>query len=77
VANAPCAHADARMSNVPKALSRAEVRALADDLRAMLARIEAGDLDATPGMRHRIEGALAVLEVVQGRATRFETGTET
>lgn len=54
-----------------KALSRAEVAALADDLKRMLASIEAGDLDATTAMRYRIEGAIAVLEVVQGRTARF------
>jgi hypothetical protein len=37
----------------------------------MLDRIEAGELDATAAMRHRIEGVLAVLDVVQGRAERF------
>lgn len=52
-----------------KALSRAEVAALADDLRKMLATIESGDLDASTAMRHRIEGALAGLEVVLGRST--------
>lgn len=54
-------------------LSRAKVAALADDLRRMLATIEAGDLDATTAMRHRIEGALAVLEVVQGRSARLSS----
>jgi hypothetical protein len=58
-------------------LSRAEVAALTDDLREMLATIEAGNLDATTAMRYRIEGALAVLEVVQGRAARFDAGWET
>jgi hypothetical protein len=52
-----------------KALTRAEVAALASDLRAMMDRIEAGDLDATIAMRHRIEGAIAVLDTIQGRAT--------
>ena len=51
-----------------KPLSRVEVAALADDLRKMLASIEAGDLDATTAMRHRIEGALAALEVVLGHS---------
>jgi hypothetical protein len=39
----------------------------------MLERIEAGELDATAAMRHRIEGAIAMLDVVQGRAARFDT----
>jgi len=38
-----------------KAPSRAELAALADHLRRMLATIFAGDLDATTAMRHRIE----------------------
>ena len=52
-------------------LTRPEVAALAADLRTMLDRIEAGDLDASVSMRHRIEGAIAVLDVVQGRAKSF------
>jgi len=57
---------------VNRTLTAAEITALAADLNAMLDRIEAGDLDASIAMRHRIEGALAVLDVVQGRAARFE-----
>jgi hypothetical protein len=34
----------------------------------MLATIESCDIDATTAMRHRIEGALAGLEVVLGRS---------
>jgi hypothetical protein len=59
-----------------RALTRSEMTALTGDLRAMLERIEVGELDATPAMRHRIEGALAVLDVVQGRSARFDTGSE-
>ena len=51
-----------------KPLTRSEIEALAADLKSMLARIEAGELEATTTMRHRIEGALIVLEVVQGHA---------
>jgi transcription elongation GreA/GreB family factor len=54
-----------------KSLTRAEVIALASDLRDMLDKIESGELDATTAMRHRIEGAIAVLDVVLGRATQF------
>jgi len=57
-----------------KPLNRSEVTALADDLRRMLALIESGDLDATTAMRHRIEGALAGLEVVLGRSPRSTLG---
>jgi len=37
----------------------------------MLDRVEGGDLDATTAMRYRIEGALAVIEVIQGRSAQF------
>jgi hypothetical protein len=37
----------------------------------MLDTIEAGDVDATAAMRHRIEGALAALEVALGRSARL------
>lgn len=50
------------------ALTRKQITALATELRTMLDKIEAGDLDATTAMRHRIEGALTVLDVVLGRA---------
>ena len=53
-------------------LTKPEIAALGSDLRAMLLQIEAGDVDATAAMRHRIEGAVAVLDVVQGRAARFQ-----
>jgi predicted transcriptional regulator len=59
------------------ALTREQVASLADDLRSFLGRIEAGDLDATVAMRHRIEGAIAVLDVAQGRVAEFEKGSET
>jgi len=57
-----------------KALTRAEVTALADELERMLATIEDGEIDATTAMRHRIEGALAVLDVVLGRSPRASFG---
>jgi hypothetical protein len=50
-------------------LTRSQVAALAADLAAMLERIESGDLVATAAMRYRIEGAVAVLDTIQGRAT--------
>ena len=55
-------------------LNRAEVTALAEDLKRMLATIEGGEIDATTAMRYRIEGALAVLEVVLGRSPRAAFG---
>lgn len=57
-------------------LTRAEVAALAADLRAILERIEAGDLDATTAMRYRLEGAIAVLDVIQGRIAQFQLPPE-
>jgi len=65
------------MATVAKALTRSEIRALTADLRAMLARIESGELDATTAMRYRLEGALAVIEVIQGRSARFDATSET
>ena len=59
-----------------RSLTRSEVAALAADLRETLERIEAGELDATAGMRHRIEGALAILDVIQGRVARFQPEAE-
>jgi hypothetical protein len=61
------------MSAMGRALTRAEIGALATDLWEMLRRIEGGQLDATATMRHRIEGAIAILDVVQGRSPLDET----
>lgn len=41
---------------------------LALELRTILERIEAGDLDVTTSMRFRIQGAVTTLEVVLGRS---------
>ena len=65
-----------RMSDMADALTLAQVQALADDLRSLLDKVEAGDLDATTAMRYRLQGAVAVLEVVQGRGARFEPEAE-
>lgn len=54
--------------------SRADLVRLADDLVAMRALIEEGALDSTPAMRHRIEGAIAALEVALGRSPRSALG---
>ena len=50
-------------------LTTANVDALADDLRGLLAKIDADDLAATSATRYRIEGAIAALDVVAGRST--------
>jgi len=49
-------------------LTRMQITALAAELRTMLDKIEAGDLDATISMRHRIEGSLTVLDMVLGHS---------
>ena len=49
------------------ALTKPQIDDLARSLTEMLAKIESGDLDASVGMRHRIEGAIAALDAVQGR----------
>jgi hypothetical protein len=56
----------AAVAVVTRSLTRPEIASLAADLRAMLHRIESGELDATPPMRNRIEGAVAALEAVLG-----------
>jgi hypothetical protein len=48
---------------------RATATEAASQLRALLTKIEAGDLTARPAMRHRIEGALTALEAVLGERT--------
>lgn len=53
---------------MPRTMTRSEIAALAADLARMLAQVESGELDATTAMRHRIEGAVAVLEAIQGRS---------
>jgi hypothetical protein len=45
-----------------------QIETLAQELRQMLAKIESGDVDATVTMRHRIEGAIVALDVIQGRS---------
>jgi len=47
-------------------VNRTEVRAAAAQLRAVLAEIEAGGLDASPALRARIEGAAVAFDVVTG-----------
>ena len=49
-----------------KPLSRQQIEKLADDLRMLLVQIEAGELKANATTRHRIQGALTALEVIQG-----------
>ena len=55
-------------------LTKVEIAGLAADLRAIIDVIVAGGVDATTATRHRIEGALAVLEVVLGRSPRKALG---
>ena len=52
-------------------LTQKQITALAAELRTMLDKIEAGDLDATISMRHRIQGALTALDVVLGQSSRI------
>ncbi len=49
-----------------RALTRAEVASLAESVEALLNAVNRGELTASAAMRHRIEGALAALAVVQG-----------
>jgi len=50
-------------------LTREQMRALADSLRRVGAAVEAGELDCSPAMRHRLDGAVAALEVALGHGS--------
>jgi hypothetical protein len=47
-----------------KTYSAAELAEVADGLRRLLARIEAGEISASGGTANRIEGAVAALEAL-------------
>jgi hypothetical protein len=49
-------------------LTKKEIESLTDQLLALVDQIDSGDLRATPGMRHRIEGALIGLDIALGRS---------
>jgi hypothetical protein len=53
-----------------RALTKSEISSLAEEMRQLLSAIESGDLEASVAMRHRIEGALTVLQVVTGESKR-------
>ena len=50
-------------------LTEAQMVELAAGLRTLLAQLGTGDLDASAATRHRIEGAIAALEVATGAST--------
>lgn len=54
-------------------LTSSEVSALDDQLQAVLGAINAGELDASPAARSRLEGAVAALDAVLGRPTSLLT----
>jgi len=54
-------------------LTRPEVSALDDQLRAVLGAIDAGELDASSAARSRLEGAVAALDAVLGRPSSLLT----
>ena len=47
-------------------MTRTEQDALRADMVALLAAVDAGDVEMTTPMRYRLEGAVAVLAVVAG-----------
>ena len=49
-------------------LTRLETTRLVRELQSLLNLIEIGELDASSGMVHRIEGAIKALQVVLGEA---------
>jgi len=48
-------------------LTRAEIVSLADQLRGLLAQLDARSLDASTATRYRIQGAVAALDAALGR----------
>lgn len=44
-------------------LTKRDIDSLVDQLLALLDQIDCGDIRATPGMRHRIEGAFIGLDI--------------
>ena len=53
-----------------RVLTKGEISSLAVEIRQLLSAIESGDLQASVAMRHRLEGALTVLQVIQGESNR-------
>lgn len=51
-----------------RALTKGEILSLTDEIRRLLSAINSGDLQASVAMRHRLEGALTVLQVIQGQS---------
>ena len=49
-------------------LTKREIESLTDQLLALIDQIDSGSLRATPGMRHRMEGALIGLDILLGRS---------
>jgi len=54
--------------SVNNPLTKREIESLTDQLLALIDQIDSGDLRATPGMRHRMEGALIGLDISMGRS---------
>jgi hypothetical protein len=53
---------------VATSLSKLQIQSLVSDLQGILQMIEAGELAATSSMKHRIEGAITALKIVEGEA---------
>ena len=53
-----------------RALTKNEISSLIVDLRRLLNVIEKGEIEASVAMRHRIEGAVVGLKVVQGESSK-------
>jgi hypothetical protein len=51
---------------MPRPLTKRQVEALLTDLETLIHRFNAGELDASISMRHRIEGAATALNAVLG-----------
>jgi hypothetical protein len=55
-------------------VTKAEVRAAAETLRAILAHIASGELTASKGVAARLEGAASALEALAGKQGRRSKG---
>jgi hypothetical protein len=58
-----------RDEDMPKRLTVTEVDALAEVVRATLARADSGELAATAPTTYRLQGALVALDAVRGVGT--------
>lgn len=59
---------------MPKRLSIAAMEQLESELATLLARIDAGDLEASSATKNRLQGAVTALSVALGKSPRDSLG---